>query len=81
VDPSFRYATVKLKNGQTLLGLKRREVGQSVVFADLAGKEFTVAKAEIVSQTQTALSLMPAALGAALPEKDFAALLAYLLRK
>ena len=81
VDPSFRYATVKLKNGQTLLGLKRREVGQSVVFADLAGKEFTVAKSEIVSQTQTALSLMPAALGAALPEKDFAALLAYLLRK
>ena len=52
-----------------------------MVFADLAGKEFTVAKSEIVSQTQTALSLMPAALGAALPEKDFAALLAYLLRK
>jgi len=81
VDPSFRYATVKLKNGQTLLGLKRREAGQSVVFADFAGKEFTVAKAEIVSQTQTGLSLMPAALGEALPGKDFAALLAYLLAK
>ena len=81
VDPAFRYSTVKLKDGRTLLGLQRRVAGQSIVFADLAGKEITVPKAAIVSRTQTNQSLMPAALGAALPEKDFAALLAYLLAK
>ena len=51
------------------------------MFADVTGKEITVPKAAIVSRTPTAQSLMPAALGAALPEKDFAALLAYLLAK
>ena len=81
VDPTFRYSTVKLKDGQTLLGLQRRAVGQAIVFADVTGKEITVPKAAIVSRTPTAQSLMPAALGAALPEKDFAALLAYLLAK
>lgn len=81
VDPTFRYSTVKLKDGRTLLGLQRRTVGQTIVFADVTGKETTVPMAAIVSRTQTAQSLMPAALGAALPEKDFAALLAYLLAK
>ena len=81
VDLAFRYSIVKLKNGQTLFGLKRREVGQAIVFADLAGKETTISKAEIAEQTQTAQSLMPEALGAALQAKDFASLLKYLLAK
>ena len=48
--------------GRTLLGLQRRVVGQSIVFADLAGKEITVPKADIVRRTQTNQSLIPAAL-------------------
>ena len=39
VDVAFRYSIVQMKNGQALVGLKRREVGKAVVFADLTGKE------------------------------------------
>lgn len=81
VDLAFRYSIVKLKSGQTLLGLKRREEGQAVVFADLVGKETTISKTDIAKQTQTAQSLMPETMGAALPAKDFASLLKYLLAK
>ena len=62
VDPTFCCSMVKFKDGRTLLGLQRRVVGQSIVFADLAGKEITVPKADIVRRTQTNQSLIPAAL-------------------
>ncbi|MEC8928832.1 MAG: PVC-type heme-binding CxxCH protein [Verrucomicrobiota bacterium] len=79
VDLAFRYSIIKLKNNQTLLGLKRREAGQAIVFADLAGKETTIPKADIAKQTPTTRSLMPDNLAAALSPADFNALLAYLL--
>ena len=81
VDMAFRYSIVKMKNGQTMLGLKRREVGQTIMFADLTGKETSVPKTAITSLTPTVRSLMPEGFAAALPEKDFAALLAFLLAK
>jgi putative heme-binding domain-containing protein len=81
VDVAFRYSIVKLKNGQTVLGLKRREVGESIVFADLAGVESSIAKADIASQEQTTRSLMPEALGQAIPPADFKNLLEFLLAK
>ena len=81
VDVAFRYSIVKLKNGQTVLGLKRREVGESIVFADLAGAESSIAKADIVSQEQTTRSLMPEAIGQAIPPADFRDMLEFLLAK
>ncbi|MFT6562439.1 MAG: putative heme-binding domain-containing protein [Limisphaerales bacterium] len=81
VDVAFRYSIVKLKNGQTVLGLKRREVGESIVFADLAGVESSIAKADIASQEQTTRSLMPEALGQAILPADFKNLLEFLLAK
>jgi putative heme-binding domain-containing protein len=81
VDVAFRYSIVKLKKGQTVLGLKRREVGESIVFADLAGAESSIAKADIASQEQTTRSLMPEAIGQAIPPADFKNMLEYLLAK
>ena len=81
VDVAFRYSIVKLKKGQTVLGLKRREVGESIVFADLAGAESRIAKADIASQEQTSRSLMPEALGHAIPPADFSHLLEFLFTK
>ena len=81
VDVAFRYSIVKLKKGQTVLGLKRREVGESLVFADLAGAESSIAKADIASQEQTSRSLMPEALGQAIPPADFSNLLEFLFAK
>ncbi|MEC8972914.1 MAG: c-type cytochrome, partial [Verrucomicrobiota bacterium] len=79
VDVAFRYSIVKLKNGQTVLGLKRREVGESIVFADLAGAESNIAKADIASREQTTHSLMPEPLGQAIPHVEFNHLLEFLL--
>ena len=81
VDVAFRYSIVKLKNGQTVLGLKRREVGESIVFADLVGAESSIAKADIASREQTTLSLMPEPLGVAIPPADFSHLLEFLFEK
>ena len=81
VDVAFCYSIVKLKNGQTVLGLKRREVGESIVFADLAGAESSIAKADIASQEQTSRSLMPEALGQAIPPADFSHLLEFLFAR
>jgi putative heme-binding domain-containing protein len=81
VDVAFCYSIVKLKNGQTVLGLKRREVGESIVFADLAGAESNIAKSDIASQEQTTRSLMPEAIGQAIPPADFNNLLEFLLAK
>jgi putative heme-binding domain-containing protein len=81
VDVAFCYSIVKLKNGQTVLGLKRREVGESIVFADLAGAESSIAKADIASQEQTSRSLMPEALGQAIPHADFSHLLEFLFAR
>ena len=80
VDIAFRYTTVTLKDGRVLQGLKRREEGEAIVFADLTGRETTLAKSSITKQEPTELSLMPAALGAAIPEKDFVNLVAYLMK-
>ena len=81
VDVAFRYTTVKLKSGQVILGLKRREVGKAIVFADLTGHEVNVPKADIATQTQTMRSLMPDTLGVLLNQNDFSHLLQFLLAK
>ena len=81
VDVAFRYSIVKLNNGQTVLGLKRREVGESIVFADIAGTESSIAMADISSQEQTMRSLMSEAFGQAIPSADFNNLVEYLLSK
>lgn len=36
-----------LKNGKTLNGLFRREEGEVLIFANPAGQEFSVSKAEV----------------------------------
>jgi len=79
VDLAFRYSIVNLKNGQTVLGLERRKVGESIVFANLAGTESSIAKADIASREQTTRSLMPEPLGQAIPPAEFNHLLEFLL--
>jgi putative heme-binding domain-containing protein len=79
VDVAFRYTTLTLKDGRVIQGLKRREEGQAIVFADLTGRETTLATSSISKMEATELSLMPAALGAAIPKDDFANLLAFLM--
>ncbi|RLS53479.1 MAG: hypothetical protein DWH91_14385 [Planctomycetota bacterium] len=79
VDAAFRSATVVTTNGQILIGLPRRVDGETHVFADRLGKEFSLPRSEIESQTVSPLSLMPSNFGELLPESDSRDLLRFLL--
>jgi len=79
VDHAFATTTLVLKNGDVESGLFRREEGAVLVLANSAGKEFTVAKADVTDRRETTTSLMPANFGEALTVEQFNDLLTYLL--
>ena len=79
IDVAFHYTIAVLKDGRVVTGLKRREVGQSVVFATIEGKEITIQKNEIERQAKSPASIMPTGFGLAIPSPDFRNLLEYLL--
>ena len=55
VDAAFRYSILTLDNGDVVSGLQRREEGETIVFADSQGKEFTVPKKQIVKRVESQL--------------------------
>ncbi len=79
VDHAFATTTLVLKNGDVESGLFRREEGAVLVLANSAGKEFTVAKADVSERRETNISLMPSNFGEALTVEQFNHLLAFLL--
>lgn len=79
VDKTFRLSVIALDHGRVLSGLLRREEGEQLVFSDQAGKEFSVARSEIESRTETPLSLTPEGFGETLSPAEFSDLLAYLI--
>jgi len=79
VDAAFRSSTVALTDGRIVTGLKRREEGDAVIFADQEGKEFRVPHDEIDEMKLSPLSLMPANLVDVVPTEEFNDLLAWLL--
>ena len=50
-----------------------------LIFADMSGKEFIVAKSDIVERTPSKYTLMPDQFGTSISPEDFNALIAYLL--
>jgi putative heme-binding domain-containing protein len=79
VSEAFRNYTITLKDGKVMSGLFRREEGEVIVFADITGKEFSVAKNEIAEQKVSKYTLMPDQFGNVLSQEDFNALVKYLL--
>ncbi len=79
VDAAFRSSTIVTTEGLVLLGLPRRMEGETFYFADRAGKEFSLTKSEIESQTVSQTSLMPANFGELLNETDTRDLMRFLL--
>lgn len=79
VDPAFRQTIIETNDGQTFAGANLREQGATVLLTDATGKDVTVPKSAIKTQTQSRLSLMPPAFEAQLPPGDFNDLLAFLL--
>jgi hypothetical protein len=62
-------------------GLRLREEGDDVVFADAAGKEVRVAKGEIEEAKTSRVSPMPANMIDQVGEANLPHLLAYLLQR
>lgn len=81
VDEVFRTTTVTLADGRVVSGLRLREEGSDVVFADATGKEVRVRKGEI-DETQTSrLSPMPGNIIDQVGEANLPHLLAYLMQQ
>lgn len=79
VDPAFRATTLFMNDGRVLVGLIRRNEGETIVLADNKGKEFMIAKSDIEEQQLSTLSLMPVNVHELLTPAEFEHLLAYLL--
>ncbi|RVU01351.1 c-type cytochrome [Mucilaginibacter limnophilus] len=79
ISEAFRNYTIKLKNGKVVSGLFRREEGAVFVFADIAGQEFTVAKKDIAERTAAKYTLMPDNFRDKLSQREFEAVINYLL--
>ncbi len=80
ISQAFVNYNVKTKDGKVLRGLLRREEGNVLVFADVAGREFSISKDNIIEKSRSPYTLMPDHFGQVIPEKDFYDLLAFLLR-
>ncbi len=81
VDAHFRLHVVTRQDGTVVAGLERGRVGQVSIMVDAAGQEMRIPQSEIKTNEETALSLMPAAFGASIPEGDFLDLMAWLLEQ
>ena len=79
ISENFRTYTIKLKDGKVLTGLFRREAGEVIVFADIAGQEFSVPKKDIEERKASKYTLMPDHFGTILSQNQFNTLLNYLL--
>ncbi len=79
VDAHFHLHLITRKDGTTLSGFLKAEVGQVLILADAAGTETRIPKSDIKADTLLPQSLMPPTFGQTLPESDFSHLVAWLL--
>jgi putative heme-binding domain-containing protein len=79
ISQAFRMYNVTLTNGNTVSGLFRREEGETLVFANVSGQEFTVAKTDVKDKAASKYTLMPDQFRNTISKKDFDALLKFLL--
>ncbi len=79
VDVAFRVVSVETEQGQILTGFNLREEGKMLTFNDSTGQQIRVPLADVVERHQSALSPMPSNVIEQMPERDYYAMLAYLL--
>ena len=79
VAENFRTYTIRMKDGKISTGLYRREEGAVIIFADLTGNEISIPKKDIAERTPSRLTLMPDNFQQRLTQKNFNALIRFLL--
>lgn len=80
VDAHFHLHQLKLRDGSTVTGFIRGEVGQVTILVDAANNDQRIAKGDIAEDTDLPQSLMPPAFGQMIPEAAFHDLIAWLLK-
>jgi putative membrane-bound dehydrogenase-like protein len=81
VDAHFHLHMLTLKDGSTLAGFLKAELGQIQLLADATGKEHRIAKKDIAKTEVSPISLMPPTFGQTMDEATFIDLLGYLLNE
>ena len=79
VDAHFHLHLITRKDGTTLSGFLKAEIGQVLILTGATGTETRIPKSDIKADTLLPQSLMPPTFGQTLPESDFTHLLAWLL--
>lgn len=79
ISRAFINYSLTLNDGKITTGLFRREEGEVMVFANMAGEEFSIPKAEIKEQKIAPYTLMPDHFGEVISEEDYYDLMGYLL--
>jgi putative heme-binding domain-containing protein len=79
VDAAFRVTILRLKGGDTVAGLLRREEGELIVLADSTGKELSVPKGSVERRAVSPLSPMPSNFAELIPPQDLNDLVAFLV--
>ncbi|QHT69115.1 c-type cytochrome [Rhodocytophaga rosea] len=81
ITENFRMYNITLKNGKMVSGLYRRDEGQSLVLADVSGKEFSIPQQNIQEKVASPYTLMPDHFSTTISKEDFDALLVFLLQE
>jgi putative heme-binding domain-containing protein len=79
ISQAFQNYNIKLNDGTIKSGLHRRDEGEVKIFADLTGKEFSVAKKDIAELKALKYTLMPDTFSSSISENDFNKLINYLV--
>ncbi len=78
VREGYQQITLELNDDQERSGLIKGETADAVTLVDVTGQTQLIARATIKNRVNSALSLMPEGLHAALSINEFADLIAYL---
>ena len=81
ISSAFINYIIQLEDGTIKQGLFRRDEGQTKVFADAVGGEFSISSDQIRKMERSPYTLMPDHFSTIIAEKDFFDLLAYLLEE
>ena len=74
----YEAQNIDLADGQSLIGVLRRNLPEAIVIADATGQERTLPRAQIVAMQASPYSLMPAGLDRTLTEQELLDLVAFL---
>ena len=74
----YRTTTIMMADGRVFSGIVKSQTDTAIMLADATGKMHTIDRAEIESEKQSDVSIMPSGLAQQLSKSEFADLIAYL---